>query len=458
MKKTCFTISLILISLGFSQAQKSDAQTFQEIYSQALSEQQGFKWLTELCGLGPRFAGSEQATESVLYFKEVLDSLGFETKLQEVKVPRWVRGPQERAWMLEGETAREMSVTALGGSIATPEGGLRGKIVEINSFEQLDSLNLEGKIAFFNIKMDPTYISTGYAYGSAVKQRWAGAMEAGKRGAIGVVIRSLSSSINKYPHTGSMAYAPEIERIPAAALSTYDAELLSKTLRKNPDVQVKLDMACEWQDSVYSYNLMADFKGTERPNEIIVVSGHIDSWELGTGAHDDGAGAMHAFECLYLLKSMGFQPKRTIRLVWYMNEEFGLNGARVYAKAAKSTEEERHVIAIESDGGGFTPKGLSIDANQDMVDLLKGYRNLFEPYGIYQFSKGGSGADVGQLKAEDIVLIGLRPDSHRYFEVHHSALDNINAVNAREFTMGSATLAALIWIMDRDNICVNCDS
>jgi hypothetical protein len=446
---------LCLLAFGSLKAQ-SDAEKFREIYSQALGEQQGYEWLAELCGLGPRFAGSKQATESVLYFKEVLDSLGFETRLQAVKVPRWVRGPQEKAWLVQGIDKQELAVTALGGSIATPQGGLKAEVVEITSFEALDSLDLSGKIAFFNIPMDPTFISTGYAYGSAVKQRWAGAIEASKKGAIGVVIRSLSSSINKYPHTGSMAYAKEVKRIPAAALSTFDAELLSKSLKKVPELQLQLEMACEWQDSVYSYNLIADLKGSERPDEIMVVSGHIDSWELGTGAHDDGAGAMHALETLYLIKSMDIRLKRTLRMVWYMNEEFGLNGARVYAKAAKTNENERHVIAIESDGGGFTPKGLSIDANDAMVDRLKEYRSLFEPYGVYQFSKGGSGADVGQLKADDIVLIGLRPDNHRYFEVHHSALDNISAVNAREFTMGSATLAALIWLMDRDNLCIDC--
>lgn len=448
-------VFITFLALGSINAQ-SDAEKFREIYSHALSEQQGYKWLTELCGLGPRFAGSEQATESVLYFKEILDSLGFETRLQAVKVPRWVRGPQERAWLVQGIDQEELAVTALGGSIATPQGGLKAKVVEIPSFEALDSLDLKGKIAFFNIEMDPTFISTGYAYGSAVKQRWAGAIEAAKKGAVGVVIRSLSSSINKYPHTGSMAYAKEVERIPAAALSTFDAELLSNTLKKDPELQLKLDMACEWQDSVYSYNLMADLKGSERPEEIMIVSGHIDSWELGTGAHDDGAGAMHALETLYLIQSMDLRLKRTLRMVWYMNEEFGLNGARVYAKNAKSNDQERHVIAIESDGGGFTPKGLSIDANDEMLRRLKEYRPLFEPYGVYQFSKGGSGADINQLKADDIVLIGLRPDNHRYFEVHHSALDNISAVNAREFTLGSATLASLIWIMDRDNLCVNC--
>jgi len=195
--------------------------------------------------------------------------------------------------------------------------------------------------------------------------------------------------------------------------------------------------------------------GSERPEEIILVSGHIDSWELGTGAHDDGAGSMHALESLHLLKKLNYPIKRTLRLVWYMNEEFGLSGAKVYARNAKNMEM-RHVIAMESDGGGFTPKGISMQTSPEMVERIKGYRKLLEPYGIYQFSSGGSGADIGQLQSDDIVLIGLRPDSHRYFEVHHSALDTFESVNPREFTMGSATLASLIWLLDRDNVCFNC--
>ncbi len=453
MGAALFVLGLMPVA---SAQEDSTAASIREIYNLALTEQQGYRWLGELCGMGPRFAGSEQATSSLLYFKAKLDSMGFKTSLQAVKVPHWVRGPQEKAWIVEGIDETEMAVTALGGSIATPDGGLRAPVVEIPSFEALDTLDLEGKIAFYNIPMDPTYINTGFAYGSAVKQRWGGTIEAAKKGAVGVVIRSLSSSVNKYPHTGSMRYAPDVKKIPSAALSTYDAELLHRSLKANPELLVKLEIQSEWLDSNYSYNLIADLPGEERPDEIILVSGHIDSWELGTGAHDDGAGSMHALESLHLLKKLKYPIKRTLRLVWYMNEEFGLNGAKVYAKGAKKMKE-RHVIAMESDGGGFTPKGISMQTTPEMVERIKGYRKLLEPYGIYQFSSGGSGADIGQLKSDDIVLIGLRPDSHRYFEVHHSALDTFENVNPREFTMGSATLASLIWLLDRDDVCFKCE-
>lgn len=443
---------LILVSTLNAQ-EDTTAQTLRKLYSHALTEQQGYRWLKELTDMGPRFAGSEQATASLLHFKAKLDSMGYQTQLQEVTVPRWVRGPQEKAWLIDGATETELAVTALGGSIGTEAEGLEAKVIEIPSFEALDTLPLEGKIAFYNIHMDPSFISTGYAYGSAVKQRWAGAIEASKRGAIGVVIRSLSSSINPYPHTGSMSYEPGVEKIPAAALSTLHAEALSHALKQNPDLKVKLNMACQWEDSVQSYNLIADWPGSEKPEEVILVSGHFDSWELGTGAHDDGTGVMHALESVHLLRELNFPIKRTLRILFYMNEEFGLNGAKTYARAVKNGEmSKKHVVAIESDGGGFTPKGFSMDTDDETAEKIKAYRPYFEPYGIYQFARGGSGADVGQLKNGEVILIGLRPDNHRYFEVHHSALDVFESVNAREFTMGSASLAALMWLMDRDDL------
>ena len=455
--KNIFISLFVLLSWAGQAQMDSTHQTIRSIYNLALTEQQGYKWLKELCSMGPRLSGSDQATASLLHFKKKIDSLGFESTLQSVTVPKWVRGAQETAWIVrEGKKVEDLAITALGGSVATPNNGLIAGLVEISSFEQLDSLNLEGKIAFYNIPMDPTYISTGFAYGNAVKQRWAGAIEASKRGAVGVVIRSLSSSINKYPHTGSMSYEEGTKKIPAAALSTFHAELLSKELRKNPALKLKMNMACRWYDSVESYNLIADLKGSERPEELILVSGHFDSWDLGTGAHDDGAGSMHALESLYLYQKLSLPHKRTLRLVFYMNEEFGLSGAKAYAKMSQA-KKLKHVIAIESDGGGFTPKGFSIQSSKEMVERVKTYRDYFEPYGIYQFASGGSGADISQLGSDNKLLIGLRPDNHRYFEVHHSALDNIKAVNARELTMGSAALTALIYLLDRDDVCFNCD-
>ena len=449
-------ISILLILLsGQLWAQKSlpDEEVIRDLYTYALTHNQAYHWLEELTSIGGRLAGSPQADSAVAHFREIADSLGFETTLMPVKVPRWVRGAPEEASFIIGEKEYPLRSCALGGSVATPENGLRAGVVEVNSFAALDSLSdeLEGKIAFFNIPMDPAYINSFFAYGSAVKQRWVGAVEASKKGAIGVVIRSLSNTINPYPHTGSMTYEGAEEKIPAMAISTLDAEALSEALGVEPDLEFFMKMHCQWHDSVQSHNLIAELPGRERTDEIILVGGHIDSWDLGTGAHDDGAGCMHALESAWLLKKLNILPGRTLRVVFFMNEEFGLNGAKEYARVSRN-ENWNHVIAIESDGGGFAPRGISMDAPDSIVNRIKEFRNMLEPYGIHQFSQAGSGADISQLKNDQTVLIGLRPENHRYFEYHHSSQDNLAAVNQRELAMGSATLAAVIYLLDKYNI------
>jgi len=451
MKKLLLTLSLFSFPLFFLNAQENDETTIRDLYNTALEGQQGYHWLKQLTDIGPRLAGSPQANEAVVLFQQIADSLGFETHLQKVKVPHWVRGEKEVAYYVSKGKKFETHVTALGGSVSTPENGLSAPIVEITSFDELDEMPedaLKGKIAFYNIPMDPTFISTFFAYGNAVKQRWAGAVEASKKGARGVVIRSLSSSINIYPHTGSMTYEGAAYKIPSLAISTLDAEKLSKAYAKDPKLKFYMKASCRMADSTYSHNLIVDWKGSEKPDEYILTGGHIDSWDLGTGAHDDGAGSIHAFETAYLLMENNIRLKRTLRMVFFMNEEFGLDGANVYAQKSKE-ENINHVIAIESDAGGFTPRGISMVAPDSIINRIKDFRNLLEPYGIHQFSQTGAGADISRLYAEDLVMIGLRPDSHRYFEVHHSARDILENVNVRELEMGSATLAALVYLLDK---------
>ncbi len=212
-----------------------------------------------------------------------------------------------------------------------------------------------------------------------------------------------------------------------------------------------MQMAPRELDSVVSYNLVAEIKGSEKPEEVIVIGGHIDSWDLGTGAHDDGAGCMHSLDAVWLLKELDLLPKRTLRVVFFMNEEFGLNGAKVYAQRSKE-EGIDHVIAMESDAGGFTPRGISMVAPDSIITRIRKLRDYLEPYGVHEFSETGAGADISQLKSDDLVMIGLRPDSHRYFEVHHSSQDVLAQVNARELELGSATLAALIYLLDKYDI------
>lgn len=460
MKKSLF-LSFILIAAMGSQAQQTeneiDQQNIKKIYTTALTDQNGYKWLKKLTDIGPRLAGSAQATQAVLDFKKLADSLGFETSLQEVRVPHWIRGEKEESYYIFNGKKILTNGCALGGSVATKKKGLKAPIVEITSFEELEAMDkkaLKGKIAFFNIPMDPAFIFTFFAYGNAVKQRYVGAVEASKKGALGVIVRSLSSSVNKYPHTGSMTYADAKKKIPAMAISTFDAERLSNHLVQEPGLEFFYKMSCKWGDSTSSYNLIADFKGKEKPKDIIVVGGHIDSWDLGTGAHDDGAGSIHALESAYLLKKLGLLPKRTLRVVFFMNEEFGLNGAIKYARQSVK-DSVNHVLAMESDAGGFSPRGISMVAPDSIIDQIKSLRSLLEPYGIHQFSQTGAGADIGQLSKENTVMIGMRPDGHRYFEVHHSALDTMESVNARELEMGSATFAALIYLLDKYDILIS---
>mgnify|MGYP005840097307 CR=1 FL=1 len=431
-----------------------DMVVIRSIYDEALRQQNGYQWLTELTAIGGRLAGSAEANKAVAMMAALADSLGFDIRFQKVKVPHWERGTSETAYYLRNGKRYVANATALGGSVPTPEEGLLARVVEINSFAELEAKGdqLKGNIAFFNIPMDPTFITTFFAYGQAVKQRWVGAVKASQYGAKGVVIRSLSSSINKYPHTGTMTYEGAENKIPALAISTWDAERLSDALAKNPDVQFYMKINSRWLDSTYSHNLIAEIPGTSKKDEIMLTGGHIDSWDIGDGAHDDGAGCIHALESVYLLHKLSYKTKRTLRVVLFMNEEFGLNGARTYAREA-ALNNEKHVVAIESDGGGFSPRGVSISAHDTLVARIKELRELLEPYGIYQFKQGGSGADVSQLRnKEKIILMGLRPDSHRYFEVHHSARDVIENVNARELEMGSATLAAMLYLIDKYDI------
>ncbi len=451
MKK--FLLLFCLPVFGFSQNETSDAATIKKIYTTALTENQGYQWLKELTEIGGRLAGSPEADEAVMRMKEICDSLGFKTILQPVKVPKWTRGAEEQAHYFYGDLSFAVNACALGGSVPTEGDGLSAKVIEVKSFQELAdrASEVKDKIVFFNIPMDAAYINTFFAYRDAVKQRWAGALEASKFGAAGVVTRSLSATINEFPHTGSMTYEGAPRKIPAISISTADSEKLSAALQQRPDLQFYMKLNCEWHDSVMSHNLIAEIKGGEKPDEVILVGGHIDSWDLGTGAHDDGAGCIHSLESAWLLKKLGILPKRTLRVVFFMNEEFGLDGAEVYADSSKK-QNINHVIAIESDAGGFTPRGISMVAPDAIIQKIKTFRDDLEPYGIHVFSQQGAGADIGKLASDSIVLIGMRPDNHRYFEVHHSAQDVLENVNPRELELGSATMAALVWLLDKYDV------
>ncbi len=435
--------------------QSIDEKQLREIYNNALTQSKSYDWLNYLSNqIGGRLSGSVQAQQAVEYTKSQLDSLGLDRVwLQPVMVPKWVRGTPEYAYV---ETAPGMTNTvpicALGGSVATPVGGIKANVIEVRGIEGLKELGREkiaGKIVFFNKPMDPELINTFQAYSGSVDQRSSGAKEASKYGAVGVIVRSMNLRSDDLPHTGSMSYGdlPEVEKIPAAAISTKGANLLSATLTLNPQTKLYFRQNCRQMEDVESYNVIGEIKGTTYPDEIMVVGGHLDSWDLGGGAQDDGAGCVQSMDVLRLLKLSGYKPKRTLRVVLFMNEENGLRGGKAYAEDA-SKNNDRHVFALESDSGGFTPRGFSLDCSDANFQQLQTWRDLFEPYGIHMFIKGHSGADIGPLKNDEIVLAGLLPDSQRYFDYHHAENDIFENVNKRELELGAATMASLVYLFD----------
>lgn len=455
MDKKFIFILVLCAKFVFGQ---SDEQTFKQIYQQALTNGKGYDWLDHLSNqIGGRLSGSENAEKAIQYTFDELQKLNLDSVwLQPVMVPKWERGEAESAYFTRGSEKVDVKICALGGSVSTPQSGLSAKILEVNGMEALKKLekkDVEGKIIFLNQPLDPILINTFQAYSGCASQRYLGALEASKLGAVGVIVRSLNLRIDELPHTGSMTYGDLSvdKRIPSAAISTKDAEKLSHALKLNPNTIFYFKQSCKQFDDVLSYNVIGEIKGGEFPNEIILVGGHLDSWDLGDGAHDDGTGVVQSMEVLSLLKKVGIKPKRTIRAVLFMNEENGLRGGKKYAEEARS-KNEKHIFALESDSGGFTPRGFSFDCSDEYFYQIEQWKPLFEPYLIHYFKQEGSGADIGPLKDPNTVLAGLRPDSQRYFDHHHASNDTFDAVNKRELELGAASMTGLIFLYDKYGI------
>ncbi len=443
----------LIFNVSSSFAQVSDSAIIRHIYNFNLSSSDCYKNLDYLCNqIGPRLSGSENAAKAVEYTKTKLESYGYDkVYLQEVMVPKWVRGEKEKAEIRSNNKKTNVAICALGGSIKTPEKGIEAEVIEVQNFEELAKLGkdkIQGKIVFFNRPMDPKHIETFNAYGGAVNQRGAGAIEAAKYGAVASIIRSMNLRIDRFPHTGAMRYQNGINKIPSAAISTYDANLLSQALKGNTKLKFWFKMSCDTFPDIKSYNVIAEITGTENPNKYIVVGGHLDSWDLAQGAHDDGAGCMQSMEVLNTFKKLNIKPKNTIRVVLFMNEENGLRGGQAYAKEV-ANKNEFHIAALESDEGGFTPRGFDIDASPNVVNKIKSWQYLFQEYGVYDLRKGGGGSDIGPLKKQGVTLLSLRPDSQRYFDIHHAATDTFDSINKRELELGAASISSLIYLIDK---------
>ncbi len=460
MTKTRGTILLALflsVLTTFRAFSQEDQTAFfiKKIYDTALTDGQSHEWLRGLTkNIGGRLSGSPEAAAAVEYTRQILDTLGLDRVwLQPVWVPRWVRGEPEVVRVSESaQGSFDLNALALGGSVGTGSAGIYAEVVEVSSFDQLDSLGeagIKGKIVFFNKAFDPRHINTFRAYGGAVGMRANGPSEAARYGAVGVLVRSMASGLDDIPHTGSLRYRDDLPRIPAVAISTNDAERLSKLLALGR-VTVYMRTTCQELPDVLSYNVIGEIKGAEKPNEIILVGGHLDSWDVGEGAHDDGAGCVQSMEVLRLLKKLDYKPRHTVRCVLFMNEENGLRGGRVYADSARLAGVN-HIAAIESDRGGFTPRGFTVDNNSERFAerfaAMQKWLPLLEPYYLH-INRGGGGADIRPLLEHGTLLIGYEPDSQRYFDYHHTAADVFETVNKRELELGAATMTTLVYLID----------
>lgn len=447
---------IILILFTLNLTAQNDAQVISEIYKNSLLNGKSYDWLDYLSNeIGGRLSGSVNAERAVKWTKSEMELMGLDSVwLQPVMVPKWVRGAPEFAYIERAPgITTNVNICALGGSVSTPLAGLKAQVIEVQSFEQLEKLgkdNINGKIVFYNRPMDPTLIDTFRSYGGCVNQRYEGAVNAIKYGAVGVIVRSMNLAIDDLPHTGSMTYGnvPVSQRIPSAAISTKDAEILSEMLKINKEIKFYFKQNCKQMDDVLSHNVIGEISGSEFPDEYILVGGHLDSWDLGDGSHDDGAGCVQSMDVLRLLKLSGIKPKRSIRVVLFMNEENGLRGGRKYADEA-FRKGENHIFALESDAGAFTPRGFYFEADENNFAQIQSWKELFKPYLIHFFELGGSGADIGPLKTKNNVLSGLKPDSQRYFDHHHSSSDVFENIHKRELELGAATMTALIFLIDK---------
>ena len=435
-------------------AQAQDAKTIRTIYDLALTQSEAYENLRVLCkDIGHRLSGSEGADSAVVWGQRVLGKLELDTiYLQEITVPHWERGRKEKAYFYNEKGKNMLDVCALGGSISTGMNQfIKGDVLEVKSLDEVNNLPdslVKGKIIFYNRPMDPKKISTFSAYGSCVDQRYSGAIEAAKKGAIAVIVRSMNVRQDDFPHTGSMAYEEGVDSIPAFAISTNGANYLSENVTKYDNLELNLKSFCKSYPDKISHNVIGEIKGSEFPDEYITVGGHLDSWDMGEGAHDDGAGVVQSIEVLHLLNLMNIKPKHSIRVVLFMNEENGNRGGKHYAERA-AAKNEKHLMALESDRGGFSPRGFSVNGTEKQLNGIKKWVDLFEPYGIHEFKIGFAGVDINPLEDGKICLIGLSPDSQRYFDHHHSDNDVFEEVNKRELVLGAASMTSLIYLIDK---------
>ena len=453
---------ILLFSIAGTAAfgQKEDSIQIKKISDEILMNGKAYDNLRHLTKqIGGRLAGSPGMVKSELWGLKVMQESGAgKAWMQDCMVPHWVRGGKDEATANYDDqrsrkskpTKRPLDITALGNSIGTGKSGLLAEVMLVNSFDELEKRKEEvkGKIVFYNYKFNDTYVNTFHSYRDAGQYRGQGPSRAAKYGAKAVIVRSMSHATDNNPHTGATRYDSLYAKIPAVAIGLRDADWLSEQLQKG-SVNVSIRTNGHFLPDTIGHNIIGELKGTEFPDEIITVGGHLDSWDNCEGAHDDGAGCVQTIEILRAFKAIGYKPKRTIRFVLFANEENGLRGGNKYADEAKA-KNEKHILAIESDAGGFTPRALGFTGSDEQFQKFLSWKELIAPYGCNELVKGGGGADIGPLnRALKTPMVSLNPDTQRYFDIHHSRSDVFEAVNKRELELGAVNMAALIYLVDK---------
>lgn len=446
----CFAV-LFFANITWS---SEDSVFVRRIYDAALENGHSYQNLRSLCkDIGARITGSAEAKMAIDWGKNLLETYAIDhVYLQEIKVPHWERGTQEAGWIInEKGEVEKLNLIALGGSVGT-SGLIEGEVLKVESIAELEKLGLEkikDKIIFYNRPFDQKMIQTFQAYGACVDQRWEGTNVASKLGAKAVVIRSMASSTDEHPHTGSMHYDADVVPVPGAAISTLDADLLADWCGKGK-VFLKMEMDCRFYPDEVSYNVIGEVAGSE-DDQIITFGGHLDSWDVGEGAHDDGAGIVHCIEAMRILKVLGYKPNHTLRCVLFMNEENGNFGGKSYAEIA-AENKEKHLCAIETDRGGFLPLGFDVVGDNEQLNFVRSFENILKDYDLLKFNNGYGGVDIGPLRDyyPEMLQLGMAVNSQRYFDYHHSAADVFENVNKRELELGSAAMAAIIYLIDQN--------
>ncbi|MEK6286666.1 MAG: M20/M25/M40 family metallo-hydrolase [Acidobacteriota bacterium] len=442
-------------SAGYSYSPQLIAQ-LKQLQAAALSSDYDYVQLAYLCNnIGPRLSGSPQAQQAVQYVAVELRRLGLDVQLEKVMVPHWVRGAETGELVrFAGQapgTKQKIVLTALGGSVATLAEGLTAEVIVADSFEHLASLGREkvaGKIVLFNTRFDKQKAAQGFAldaYGEAVIYRGAGPSAAARLGAVASLVRSVGGADYRLPHTGALGYASDAPKIPAAAVAAEDADLIAYLTAQAP-VRMHLTLTPQTLPDVESYNVIADLKGSEHPEQVIIVSGHLDSWDLGTGAIDDGAGVAVAMQAVQLIKRLGFRARRTIRVIAWMNEENGLMGGKTYGEDHKA-EFGNHIAAIESDLGAGHPVGFSAHVNAKALEMLRPITAVLQTSGagIIRQSQDAQGADISPLDAAGVPTLAPIQDNRTYFNYHHTAADTLDKVVPRELAENSAVMVVLAY-------------